>query len=191
MVNPRGRRGVIRIWESHTSSTEKKIGKDVMYEDRMHCFHCRRFKTRFEICKNADKELSDIRVIRRHSAEIIIPSRLTNHVMFHHKARWHTQKNVSHTEKRVTQRKSDTQRERHTHTHSAEDQARHHYSIAEEGLGPKRKEGLGPKRKERKEVVRRGVCTRTKGRQIFHLQWRVYNLSRQRCQRSRSNYRPQ
>ena len=143
MVNPRGRRGVIRIWESHTSSIEKKIGKDVMYEDRMHCFHCRRFKTRFEICKNADKELSDIRVIRRHSAEIIILSRLTNHVMFHHNARWHTQNNVSHPEKRVAQRKSDTQRERptHTHTHTL-------LRIKHDIITPKRKEGLGPKRKE-------------------------------------------
>ena len=91
---------VIRIdGGSHTPSLEKKIEKEFMYEDWLHRLHRRRFKTKLEICKNADKEFSDIRAIRRHSAEIIIPSRMTNYVMFHHKRRWHTRKSVSHKEK--------------------------------------------------------------------------------------------
>ena len=77
-------------WGRHTPSIEKKIEKEFMYEDWLHSLHGRRFKTKLEICKNADKELSDIRAIRRHSAEIIIPSRMTNYVMFH--------KGVTHTE---------------------------------------------------------------------------------------------
>ena len=60
------------------------------------------------------------------------------------------------------------------------DRARDHDSITEAGLGAERK--------ERKEGVR-GAHTRTEGRQSFPLQWEVHNLSRQRCQQSRSNYR--
>ena len=111
MVKPRGRcthtlltrrflRGVIRIWRSHTSSIEKKIGKEFTYEDWLHCLHRSRFKTRFEICKDEDGELSDIRAIRRHSTEIIIPLKLMNYVMSHyrrditqisgHTRKWHT-----------------------------------------------------------------------------------------------------
>ena len=108
MVNPRGRVYTHSFdedsWEvsyelvkSHSSSTKKKMGKEFMYED---CLHRRRFKTRFEICKNADKEFTDIRAFRRHSAETIIPSRLTNYAMFLHKRRA-TRKSESH-KKRVT-----------------------------------------------------------------------------------------
>ena len=31
------------FWRSHTSSIEKKIGKEFMYEDLLHCFHLRSF----------------------------------------------------------------------------------------------------------------------------------------------------
>ena len=77
-----------------------------MYEDWLHCLHRRRCKTRFEICKNADEELSDIRAIRIHSVERIMSSRPMNYVMFHHRG--------GDTEECVTQRRSDTQRE-YTH----------------------------------------------------------------------------
>ena len=58
---------------------------------------------------NADKELSVIRAIRRHSAEIIISPRPMNYVMFHHmggdthrrmchtKKVWHTQTEYTHS----------------------------------------------------------------------------------------------
>ena len=46
----------------------------------------------------------------------------------------------------------------------------------------------GSKRKEAEEVVRGSVHTPKKGRQTFPQQQEVYNLSRQQCQRSRSNY---
>ena len=115
MVNPRGRcthapltrrflGGVIRIGRRHTSSIEKKIGKEFMYEDWLHCLHRGRFKTRFEIRKNEEGELSDIRAIRRHSAEIVLPSRLKNYMMFHHKGEV-THGRVRHTKKKVTHRK--------------------------------------------------------------------------------------
>ena len=71
----------------------------------LHCLYRRRFKTRFEICKHEDGELSEIRAIRRHSAEIIIHSRPMNYVMIHHTRR------VTHTEEGVTQRRGDTHRE--------------------------------------------------------------------------------
>ena len=41
----------------------------------MHCFYRRSFKTRFEICKDEDGELSDIRAMRKHSGEMIISPR--------------------------------------------------------------------------------------------------------------------
>ena len=50
------------------------------------------------------------------------------------------------------------------------------------------KDGLGAREKKRKKLYG-GVHTRTERRQIFPPQWMVYNLSRQRCQWSRSNYR--
>ena len=67
-----------------------------------------KIQTRFEMFKNADKDLSDIHSIRRHSAEIIIASRLTNYVMFDHKGSdahgrvcphketWHTKRMYTH-----------------------------------------------------------------------------------------------
>ena len=86
--------------------------------------------------KDADKELSDIRAIRRHSAEIIISSRPMNYVMFHHmggdthrrmchtKKGWHT--NGVHT---LCIWKGDT----HTPM-SYMDQARDQYYVAKAGL---------------------------------------------------------
>ena len=68
----------------------------------MHCLHRRGFKIRLEICKNADKELSDIRAIRRHSAEIIISSsNELRDVSPHrggdsHRRLCHTKKGVTH-----------------------------------------------------------------------------------------------
>ena len=53
------------------------------------------------------------------------------------------------------------------------DWARDHYFIAEAGL----------------EIVRKVYTIVQKGRPTFPLQWRVYNLFRQQCQRSRSYYR--
>ena len=53
--------------------------------------------------KNADKDLSDIHSIRRHSAEIIVASRLTNYVMFDHKGS-DAHGRVCHTKKRDTQK---------------------------------------------------------------------------------------
>ena len=87
-----------------------------------------------EICKNEAGELSENRAIRRHSAEIIIPSRLVNYVLFHHKGWWHTQK------KGVTQRMEvDTPyiyiEGGFSHTLlTYVDQARDQYSIAKAGL---------------------------------------------------------
>ena len=75
MVNPRGR--CHANWERTVLRRRLGTGKSSC-EDWLHCFHRRRFKTRFEICKDEDGELSDIRAIRRHSAEIIIRSRLRN-----------------------------------------------------------------------------------------------------------------
>ena len=99
----------------------KLIGEEFKYEDWLHCLYRRRFKTRFEICKHEDGELSEIRAIRRHSAEIIIHSRPMNYVMIHHTRR------VTHTEEGVTQRRGDTHREYphsfyilREHTHSAD-----------------------------------------------------------------------
>ena len=48
---------------------------------------------------NADKELSVIRAIRRHSAEIIISPRPMNYVMFHHKMGGDTHRRMCHTKK--------------------------------------------------------------------------------------------
>ena len=76
----------------------------------LHCLYRRRFKTRFEICKDEDAGLSDFRAIRRHSNEIIIFSRPMNYVMVHY-------------------RKGDT----HTLLSNV-DQARDQYSIAKAGL---------------------------------------------------------
>ena len=60
------------------------LGKNSCTRIDCHCLHRRRFKTRFEICKDEDGELSDIRAIRRHSAEIII-----RYVMIHYKGVTH------------------------------------------------------------------------------------------------------
>ena len=91
------------IWTCHTSSIEEKIpkiiGEEFKYEDWLHCLYRRRFKTRFEICKDEDGELGDSCAIRRLSDEIVLPSRPMNYVMFHHKRRWHTQKRGCHTKK--------------------------------------------------------------------------------------------
>ena len=60
---------------------QNELGGEFTCEELVHCLHRRRFKTRFEICKDEDGELSDIRAIRRHSGEILIPSILMNYVM--------------------------------------------------------------------------------------------------------------
>ena len=90
-----------------------------------------KLQNKFEICKDENGELSDIRAIQRHSGEMIFPSRLRSQV-------------------------EDSLQEYNS------------YSIAEAGLGAKRK--------ERREGVR-DVHTRTEGRQTFPLRWEVYNLS--------------
>ena len=87
--------------------------------------------------KNADKELSDIRAIRRHSAEIIISTRPMNYVMFHHKMGGDTHRRMCHTKKgwhtngvhTLCIWKGDT----HTLL-SYMDQARDQYSVAKAGL---------------------------------------------------------
>ena len=110
MVNPRGRvcthsfdKKVLgrchTNWEESYLQYGEEDWKEFLCKDWLHCFHRRRFKTRIEICKNADKEVSGIRLIRRHSAETIIPSRLTNYVMFHHKGS-DTHGRVCHTKKK-------------------------------------------------------------------------------------------
>ena len=54
---------------------------------RIHCiaFTVEASKQSFEICKDEDGDLSDTRAIRRHSGEILIPSRLMNYVMILYK----------------------------------------------------------------------------------------------------------
>ena len=95
-------------------------------------------KTRFEICKkNADKELSDIRAIQRHSAEIIISSRPMNYVMLHHKMGGDTHRRMCHTKKVWHTKGVHTLYIWKGDTHtllSYVDQARDQYSIAKAGL---------------------------------------------------------
>ena len=64
---------------------QNQLEGEFTYEDWLHCLYRRRFKTRFETCKDEDGELTDIRAIRRNSAEIGIPSRLRNDVMIHYR----------------------------------------------------------------------------------------------------------
>ena len=45
-----------------------KLEGEFTYEDWLHCFYRRSFKTRFEICKDEDGEFSDIRAFRKHAA---------------------------------------------------------------------------------------------------------------------------
>ena len=46
---------------------QNKLRVEFTCEELVHCLHRRRFKRRFEICKDEDGELSDARAIRRHS----------------------------------------------------------------------------------------------------------------------------
>ena len=64
---------------------QNQLDGEFAYEDWLRCLYHRSFKTRFEICKAEDGELSDFRAIRRHSSEIIIPPRLMNYVMILYK----------------------------------------------------------------------------------------------------------
>ena len=132
MVNPRGgnthtlltRRclgGVIRIGVSHSSSIEKKIGKEFLYEDWLPCLHFRRFKTRFEICKNKCRQR-----IKCYSCD---PKTFSGDNYFSEtdelrdvspqNGRWHTQKNVSHKEGVTHKRSTHTLYMERGYTHSA------------------------------------------------------------------------
>ena len=64
---------------------QNQLEGEFTYEDWLHCFYRRSFKTRFQICKDEDGELSDIRAIRRYSGEISIPPRLMNYVKIPYK----------------------------------------------------------------------------------------------------------
>ena len=155
--------------ECHTSSIEEKIlkliGEEFKYEDSLHCLHRRRCKTRFEICENEDGELSDIRAIRRHSDEIVFPSRLTNYVMFHHN--WgdtHTHRRVCHTKKGWHREEIHTLiiLKEGTHTLlSYVDQARDQYSIAKAGLVTGEKE-----RKEENHTIFSPTTMQTKQKNL-------------------------
>ena len=70
---------------------------------------------------NADKELSVIRAIRRHSAEIIISPRPMNYVMFHHKMGGDTHRRMCHTKKvwHTHKRSTHTLYMERGYTHSA------------------------------------------------------------------------
>ena len=59
---------------------QNQFGGAFTFQDWLHCLYRRIFKTRFEICKDEDGELGDIRAMRRHSGGIIIPPRLMNDV---------------------------------------------------------------------------------------------------------------
>ena len=79
-------------------------------ENWLHRFHRRRFKTRFEICKNADKEL------KRYSCD---PKTLRgqNYSFETDELRdVPPQGEVTHTEECVTQRTNDTQKREYTHS---------------------------------------------------------------------------
>ena len=129
----RGESNALEEWRN--SSLVKKIpkltGEEFTNEDWLHCLYRRRFKTRYEICKDEDGKISDIRAIRRHSSEIITPSRL-NYIMFHYK------ESDTHTEEGITQRNGDTQRK--WHTVYCEDQARDQHYVAKAGLVTEEKE---------------------------------------------------
>ena len=59
----------------------KQLEKEFTDEDWLHCLYLGRFKTRFEICKDANGELRYTRAIQEHSGGMIISPRLMNYVM--------------------------------------------------------------------------------------------------------------